>query len=267
MFTEPVPVAGVLGDQQAALFGQTCFNPGSAKNTYGTGSFLLLHTGEERVASDHGLLTTVAYQREGEPPQYALEGSVFTTGAAVEWLAEVGVVDDPADSERLARSVDSPEDVFVVPAFSGLGAPHWDQRARGTIVGLTRGTTSAHLARATLEAIAFQTRAVAEAMEADSGLPIEQLRVDGGAVENDALCAVQADALGVDVVRATVSETTALGAAYAAGLSVGYWESPDDLREQWREDARFVPSDEGVAARYDRWQEAVERASDWAREE
>ncbi|MFC5973301.1 glycerol kinase GlpK [Halomarina salina] len=267
MFTEPVPIAGVLGDQQAALFGQACFDPGSAKTTYGTGSFLLQHTGEEPVRSDHGLLTTVAYQREGEPPQYALEGSVFTTGAAVEWLADVGIVDDPEECASLAESVESPEGVFGVPAFSGLGAPHWDQRARGTVVGLTRGTTSAHLARATLEAIAFQTRAVAEAMEADSGRSMDALRVDGGAVENDALCRIQADALDVEVVRSAVGETTALGAAYAAGLSVGFWDSTDDLREQWRGDARFVPSDEAVAGRYDRWQEAVERARDWAREE
>ena len=262
-----VPVAAALGDQQAALFGQTCFEPGEAKNTYGTGSFFLLNTGTEAVDSDHGLLTTVAFQRSGEPVRYALEGAIFATGAAVEWLGDVGLVDDPAETEALARSVDSTDGVYFVPAFAGLGAPHWDQRARGTLLGLTRGTRREHVARATLEAIAFQTRDVAEAMTADAGVDVEALRVDGGAVRNDLLCQLQADVVGTDVVRPAVEETTALGAAYAAGLAVGYWESEEELRANWRVDREFVADpDDDVDARYERWGEAVERAGDWARD-
>jgi glycerol kinase len=266
-FGAAVPVAGVLGDQQAALFGQTCFEAGEAKSTYGTGSFLLLNTGTEPAASDNGLLTTVAYQRAGEEPRYALEGSVYTTGAAVEWLADVGLIEDAANSEAVALSVDSPDGVYVVPAFSGLGAPYWDGRARGTVVGLTRGSRRAHLVRATLESVAFRTRDVVEAMVADSGLEPALLRVDGGATANEALCQLQADALEFPVVRPAVTETTALGAAYAAGLATGFWTSLEQLREQWRVDRRFEPADPAVAGRYDRWGEAVERARDWAREE
>jgi glycerol kinase len=262
-----VPVTGALGDQQAALFGQTCFEAGEAKNTYGTGSFFLLNTGERAVDSDHGLLTTVAFQRSGEPVQYALEGSIFVTGAAVEWLRDVSLIGDPAETERLARAVDSTDGVYFVPAFAGLGAPHWNQRARGTLLGLTRGTRREHIVRAVLESIAFQTRDVAEAMEADAGVDIERLRVDGGAVRNDFLCQQQATVVGTDVVRPEVDETTALGVAYAAGLAVGYWESLDELRANWRVDREFAPADDAeVDARYERWGEAVERSLDWARD-
>ena len=263
-----VPVAGALGDQQAALFGQTCFDEGDAKNTYGTGSFFLLNTGEEAVESDNGLLTTVGFQRSGEPVQYALEGSIFVTGAAVEWLGDVGLIDDASETEDLARSVDSTDGVYLVPAFTGLGAPHWDQRARGTIVGMTRGTRREHIVRATLESIAYQTRDVAEAMESDSGIEVEELRVDGGAVKNNFLCQLQADVLGVDIVRPEVDETTALGSAYAAGLAVGYWETADELRKNWQVDSEFAPkrTDEGDAM-YERWHDAVDRSLDWARED
>jgi len=262
-----VPVAGALGDQQAALFGQTCFDAGDAKNTYGTGSFFLMNTGTEAVESDHGLLTTVGFQRSGQPVQYALEGAVFITGAAIEWLEDVSLIENPAETESLARSVDSNDDVYLVPAFTGLGAPHWDQRARGTILGLTRGTRREHIVRATLESIAYQTRDVAEAMEADSGIEMGRLRVDGGAVKNNFLCQLQADIVGSDIVRPVVDETTALGSAYAAGLAVGYWETLDELRENWRVDRLFEadPGSDDWNAKYDRWQEAVERSKDWAR--
>ncbi len=259
-----VPVTGALGDQQAALFGQSCFDPGDAKNTYGTGSFLLLNTGEEAVDSEHGLLTTIAFQRSGEAVQYALEGSIFVTGAAVEWLTDVGLIDEPAETERLARRVDSTDGVYFVPAFTGLGAPHWDPRARGTIVGLTRGTRKGHVVRATLEAIAYQTRDVVEAMTEDSGLSLSSLRVDGGAVKNNYLCQLQADVLGTDIVRPVVDETTALGAAYAAGLAVGYWDSLEELRENWRVDRSFDPDPDRSGDGYDRWLEAVERSKGWA---
>jgi len=259
-----VPVAGALGDQQAALFGQACFDPGEAKNTYGTGSFLLANTGERVVESDAGLLTTVAFKQSGDPARYALEGSIFVTGGAVDWLADVGLIDDPAETEALARAVDGTDGVFVVPAFAGLGAPHWDGRARGTVVGLTRDTRREHLARATLEAIAFRTRDVVGAMEAD-GVRIRSLRVDGGAASNDLLCSLQADVLDVPVVRPSVGEATALGAAYAAGLAVGYWESVDELREHRRIDREFRP-DRDYDAEYRRWGEAVERSLGWAEE-
>jgi glycerol kinase len=263
-----VPVAGVLGDQQAALFGQTCFDAGDAKNTYGTGSFYLLNTGEQAVTSEHGLLTTVAFQLAGEPVQYALEGSIFATGAAVEWLADVDLIDDADQTADLARAVDSTDDVYFVPAFTGLGAPHWDGRARGTLVGLTRGTQKEHIVRAVLESIAYQTRDVAEAMETDAGVETTTLRVDGGAVKNNFLCQLQADVLGLDVVRPEVDETTALGAAYAAGLAVGYWDSVDELRANWQVDEQFDREMDPTEAdrRYRRWQEAVERSLDWAEE-
>ncbi|WP_254537968.1 glycerol kinase GlpK [Halomarina litorea] len=265
---ERVPVAGALGDQQAALFGQTCFDAGDAKNTYGTGSFFLLNTGNEAVESDHGLLTTVGFQRSGEPVQYALEGSIFITGAAIEWLEDIDLIGNAAETENLARGVDSTDGVYFVPAFTGLGAPHWDQRARGTVVGLTRGTRKGHLVRATLEAIAFQTRDVAEAMRDDSGIELTSLRVDGGAVKNNFLCQLQADIVGTDIVRPVVDETTALGAAYAAGLAVGYWETVDELRDNWQVDREFTPdADADLERRYGRWSEAVERSKDWAREE
>jgi glycerol kinase len=258
-----VPVTAALGDQQAALVGQACFDAGDVKTTYGTGAFLLMNTGTEPVDSDRGLLTTVAFQRAGEAPRYALEGSVFAAGAAVEWLRDVGLLDDPADVERLARGVDGTDGVFFVPAFSGLGAPHWDGRARGTLVGLTRGTERGHLARAALEAVAYRTRDLVEAMAADSGLGVPELRVDGGAADNDLLCGIQADVLDADVVRPPVEEATALGAAYAAGLAVGYWESVADLRERRRVGRRFSPA-ECYDRRYERWGEAVDRSRNWA---
>jgi len=264
-----VPVAGALGDQQAALFGQTCFDAGDAKNTYGTGSFYLMNTGEDAVDSDHGLLTTVAFQRSGESVQYALEGSIFITGAAIEWLEDVDLINNAAQTAELARSVDSTEGVYVVPAFTGLGAPHWDGRARGTIVGITRGTRKEHLVRATLESIAYQTRDIAEAMEADSGVETTTLRVDGGAVKNDFLCQLQADILGTEIARPVVDETTALGAAYAAGLAVGYWDTLDELRANWQIDREFDPELDPVEAdgMYGRWNEAVDRSLDWAGDE
>jgi glycerol kinase len=264
-----VPVAGALGDQQAALFGQTCFDPGDAKNTYGTGSFYLMNTGNEAVESDHGLLTTIGFQRSGEPVQYALEGAIFVTGAAIEWLEDVDLIQNAAQTEELARSVESTDGVYVVPAFTGLGAPHWDGRARGTIVGLTRGTRKEHIVRATLESIAYQTRDVAEAMEADSGVETTTLRVDGGAVKNNFLCQLQADIIRTGIVRPEVDETTALGAAYAAGLAVGYWDDLAELRSNWQVDREFEPGmdREEANAMYDRWNDAVGRSLDWAREE
>ncbi|MFC7007090.1 glycerol kinase GlpK [Halalkalicoccus salilacus] len=263
-----VPVAGALGDQQAALFGQTCFDAGDAKNTYGTGSFFLMNTGEEAVESEHGLLTTVGFQRSGEPVNYALEGAIFITGAAIEWLEDVELIDDPVQTAEFARSVDSTDGVYLVPAFTGLGAPHWDGRARGTIVGMTRGTRKEHIVRATLESIAFQTRDVAEAMEADSGIELGDLRVDGGAVKNNFLCQLQADIIDTSIVRPQVDETTALGSAYAAGLAVGYWETIDELRDNWQIDREFDPegSTADIDRRYARWGEAVERSKNWARD-
>ncbi|WP_267639821.1 glycerol kinase GlpK [Haloarchaeobius amylolyticus] len=263
-----VPVAGALGDQQAALFGQTCFDEGDAKNTYGTGSFFLMNTGEEAVTSDHGLLTTIGFQRSGEPVQYALEGAIFITGAAIEWLEDVDLIDDPAETAELARSVDSTDGVYVVPAFTGLGAPHWDGRARGTIVGMTRGTRREHIVRATLESIAYQTRDVAEAMEADSGIEMNRLRVDGGAVKNNFLCQLQSDIIDTEIARPEVDETTALGSAYAAGLAVGYWDTVDELRDNWQVDREFSPdADEAEMDRkFGRWHDAVERSLDWAKD-
>jgi glycerol kinase len=266
---EAVPVAGALGDQQAALFGQTGFDEGDAKNTYGTGSFYLMNTGNEAVASDHGLLTTIGFQRSGEPVQYALEGAIFITGAAIEWLEDMELIDDAAETASLARSVDSTDGVYLVPAFTGLGAPHWDGRARGTIVWMTRGTRKEHIVRATLESIAYQTRDVAEAMEADSGVETTSLRVDGGAVKNNFLCQLQADVIQTEIVRPVVDETTALGSAYAAGLAVGYWDDLDSLRDNWQIDADFQPEKDPseVNDLYDRWDDAVERSLDWAEDE
>ncbi|WP_128224492.1 glycerol kinase GlpK [Halobacteriaceae archaeon SHR40] len=264
-----VPVAGALGDQQAALFGQTCFDEGDAKNTYGTGSFYLMNTGNEAVASDHGLLTTIGFQRSGEPVQYALEGAIFITGAAIEWLEDMELIDDAAETASLARSVDSTDGVYFVPGFTGLGAPHWDGRARGTVVGMTRGTRREHIVRATLESIAYQTRDVAEAMEADSGVDTTSLRVDGGAVKNNFLCQLQADVIQTEIVRPVVDETTALGSAYAAGLAVGYWDDLDSLRENWQVDKAFdVQMDEAEANdMYSRWDDAVERSLEWAEDD
>ncbi|NLD71217.1 MAG: glycerol kinase GlpK [Chloroflexi bacterium] len=262
-----LPVCGVLGDQQAALVGQCCFRPGEAKNTYGTGSFLLMHTGDAPVASEAGLLSTTAYQlgADGEC-QYALEGSIAITGAAVQWLRDnLGILSSAAESEAVAGSVEDAGGVYMVPAFSGLYAPHWDMDARGIIAGLTRYTTRAHLVRATLEAICYQAREVLEAMEADSGIRLQALKVDGGAVANDLLMQMQADILGTPVVRPTLQETTALGAAYAAGLAAGVWSGLDDLRANWGIDRTFEPSwdDERRARGYRGWQRAVERAKGW----
>lgn len=268
-----IPVAGIAGDQQAALFGQGAFAPGGAKNTYGTGCFLLLNTGPEPVASEAGLLTTVAWSlppAAGQPPAvvYALEGAIFVAGAAVQWLRDgLGLIRTAAETEPLARSVPDTGGVYLVPAFVGLGAPYWDMYARGTLVGLTRGTTRAHLARATLEAIAYQTRDVLEVMSREAGRLPAELRVDGGATENDFLCQFQADILGVPLLRPRVRETTGLGAAYLAGLGVGLWRGPEALRDLWQLDRRFepaMPADRREAL-YADWQRAVERARGWAR--
>ena len=260
------PLAGILGDQQAALFGQTCFNAGEAKNTYGTGCFLLLHTGDDPVASSNGMLTTVAYQIEGKPAQYALEGSVAIAGAGVQWLRDnLGLIESAADVEDLAASVEDNGGVYFVPAFSGLFAPWWRDDARGVIAGLTRFATSAHLARAVLEATAYQTRDVLEAMEADVGSSIDSLKVDGGMVVNDHLMQFQADILDVTVVRPKVNEATALGAAYAAGLAVGFWESLDELRSHWAIDRVFEPamSEATRQAYYADWLKAVSKSTGW----
>jgi glycerol kinase len=257
-----IPIAGIAGDQQAALFGQRCTRAGMAKNTYGTGSFLVMNTGADVVASTHGLLATMIC----EPRQYALEGSVFVTGAAVKWLRDsLGLIRTAADIEPLAASVGDTNGVVFVPAFTGLGTPHWDGYARGAIVGLTLGATPAHLARATLESIALQSADVLDAMRRDSGIELSELRVDGGASVNDLLMQIQADVAGLPVVRARTSETTALGAAYLAGLAVGFW-SPDTIDAQWEADRTFVPriSADERASKIATWHRAVERAKGWA---
>jgi glycerol kinase len=258
---DPVPIAGIAGDQQAALFGQGCVEPGMAKNTYGTGCFLLLHTGARPVTSTHGLLTTVACDARGGPA-YALEGAVFMAGAAIQWLRDgLGLLATAAESERHARSVDDSLGVHVVPAFVGLGAPYWDPEARGAVLGLTRGVTRAHLVRATLESLAFQIRDVADAMAADAGSPLHALRVDGGASANDFLMQFQADLLGLPVERPALVETTAVGAAHLAGLAVGFWRTPKELAAMRRKDRRFRPrmAAERREALYRGWQEAVRR--------
>lgn len=229
-----IPIAGMAGDQQAALFGQLCTQPGMVKNTYGTGCFMLMNTGEKMIVSNNNLLTTVAWKINGIT-QYALEGSVFIAGAVVQWLRDgLGIIKTSADVEALAKQVDTTDGVYVVPAFAGLGAPYWNQHARGTITGLTRGSTAAHIARAAVESIAYQTMDVLKAMEADSGISIKELRVDGGATKNDLLMQFQSDVLDTKVVRPTVTETTALGAAYLAGLATGFWKSIDELQQQWQ---------------------------------
>jgi glycerol kinase len=265
-FGARVPVAGLAGDQQAALFGQGCYEPGAAKNTYGTGSFLLMNTGAAPVASRAGLLTTVAWQLDGEPAEYALEGSIFVTGAAVQWLRDgLGIIGSADETEALARSLDSNEGVYFVPALAGLGAPHWDAYARGAVVGLTRGTTRAHLARAALEAMCYQTRDVASAMERDSGVRLKDLRVDGGAVCNSFLMQFQADILGVAVEVPEVTETTAAGAAYLAGLAVGFWQDRREIAARLSIARRYEPQmHEAERERlHRRWLRAVERARDW----
>jgi len=260
-----IPIAGIAGDQQAALFGQMCVSPGQTKNTYGTGCFLLQNTGEKPVTSRNRLLATVAWQFGGKTT-YALEGSVFIGGAVVQWLRDgLGVIRQSSDVEALARSVADSGGVYLVPAFAGLGAPHWDPYARGTIVGITRGTTAGHIARAAVESIAFQVADLLEAVRDDTGTELTELRVDGGAAANDALLQFQADLLGVAVVRPQVTETTALGAAYLAGLAVGFWESIDALSRHWRVDRRFEPSRplSDSARRRAEWREALSRSKGW----
>jgi glycerol kinase len=261
-----VPIAGILGDQQAALVGQACFEPGEAKNTYGTGCFMLMNTGTEAVPSTAGLITTVAYQLGDEPAHYALEGSIAIAGALVQWLRDsLKIIAKSSDIEALAREVADNGDVYIVPAFSGLFAPYWQDRARGVVAGLTRYATRAHFARAALEAVAYQTRDVLEAMEKDSGIPIRELRVDGGMVANELLMQFQADQLAVPVVRPRVTETTALGAAYAAGLAVGYWANRGELVRNWAVDKRWQPKmvEAERASLYGAWQKAVRRSFDW----
>ena len=269
IFDAPVPLAGIAGDQQAALFGQICNREGMVKNTYGTGCFMLMYTGETAVASRHNLLTTVAWQLGGKPLTYALEGSVFIAGAVVQWLRDgLRIIESSAEVEALAGQVEDTGDVYLVPAFVGLGAPYWDQYARGTIVGMTRGTGRSHLARAALESIAHQTADVLEAMEADAGIRLSELRADGGATANNLLMQLQADLLGVPVVRPRISEITALGAAYLAGLAVGYWKDVADIAAQWQAERRFQPvlAPEKVQARRKRWQQAVTLSRGWSKD-
>ena len=261
-----VPVAGILGDQQAALVGQTCFRPGEAKNTYGTGCFLLMNTGSEPVHSEYGLLTTVAYRMRNQPATYALEGSIAITGALVQWIRDnLGLITNSPEIEPLARTVTDNGGIYFVPAFSGLYAPYWKANARGVIAGLTRQTNKGHLARAVLEATAFQTREVVEAMEKDSGIALDVLRTDGGMVDNDLLMQFQADILDRPVVRPAVKETTALGAAYAAGLAVGFYKDFEDLRSQWSVDRTWQPHMDCKKreAMYSSWKKAVSRSFDW----
>lgn len=269
-FQASVPVAGIAGDQQAALFGQDAYERGLAKNTYGTGSFVLMNTGNEAVPSKEGLLTTIAWGIGEEPVEYALEGAIFITGAAVQWLRDgLGIIRSAAETEALAKSVESNDGVYFVPALVGLGAPHWDSYARGTIVGITRGTTKAHLARAALESMCYQTLDVVRAMERDSGIELKELRADGGAVANTFLMQFQSDILGVPVEVPEITETTALGSAYLAGLATGFWESREELDARWRLARRYEPSmEEGERGRLHRmWLRAVERAKGWEREE
>jgi glycerol kinase len=260
-----IPIAGVAGDQHAALFGQCCLQPGMVKNTYGTGCFMLMNTGTTPVTSKNRLLTTIAW-KIGDRTEYALEGSIFVGGAVVQWLRDgLGLIKSSADVEKLAASVASTDGVYLVPAFAGLGAPHWDPYARGTLIGLTRGTNQAHIARAALEGIAYQVADIVKAMESDAGLRLKQLRVDGGASLNGLLMQFQADLLRVPVIRPVVEETTALGAAYLAGLAVGYWKNKKDIQANWQEAARFKATmkpkerDRLMAG----WSRALERAGNW----
>ena len=266
-FGGPIPIGGAAGDQQAALFGQTCLEPGQAKNTYGTGCFLLMNTGTTPVFSNNGLVTTIAWGLNGQV-YYALEGSIFVAGAAIQWLRdELRLIDSAQDSEYMAKKVPDTNGCYVVPAFTGLGAPHWDAYARGAIVGLTRGVNKYHIIRATLDSIAYQTRDVLVAMEADSGICLTALRVDGGASANNYLMQTQADLTGAPVIRPRCVETTALGAAYLAGLAVGYWKNTDQVQDNWAVDRAFEPelSDDQRQARCDGWSRAVERSYGWAK--
>ena len=268
-FGGQIPIAGAAGDQQAALFGQTCFEKGDMKNTYGTGCFLLMNTGDKPIYSDNGLVTTIAWGLDGKIT-YALEGSIFVAGAAIQWLRdEMRLIDSAADSDYMARKVPDSGGCYVVPAFTGLGAPYWDQYARGAIVGLTRGVNKYHIIRATLESIAYSTDEVIKAMESDSAIPLSSLKVDGGASANDFLMQVQADIAGAPVKRPACIETTAMGAAYLAGLATGYWKSKEDVLSNWRIDRIFTPSisDEERTGRLKGWKKAVTRAFDWAKED
>ena len=262
---QAIPIAGVAGDQHAALFGQACFEPGMAKNTYGTGSFILMNTGAERVRSDHGLLSIIAWDL-GEGVTYGLEGSIFSTGATVQWLRDgLQFIEASADVEALAESVEDNGGVFLVPAFTGLGAPHWDMYARGTIVGITRGTGRGHIARAALESTAYQTRDAVDAMRSDTGLDIPLLRVDGGGTANDLLMQFQSDILGIPIERHAVAETTALGAAYLAGLATGFWQGTDEIAANWATDKRFDPSmdPDKRASLHKNWLRAIARSKNW----
>ena len=261
---EAVPIAGIAGDQQAALFGQLCTQPGMVKNTYGTGCFVVLNTGDQPIISNNNLLSTVAWQIAGKTT-YALEGSIFIAGAIIQWLRDgLGIIQDSSEVEALARTVDDNGDVYLVPALTGLGAPHWDQYARGTLIGLTRGTTAGHIARAAVESMAYQTNDVLRAMQDDASITFKELRVDGGASANNDLMQFQADVLGIPVVRPQVMETTALGAAYLAGLAVGFWENQSALASQWKKDAQFSPAASSqTEAQVKRWDKAVARSKGW----
>ncbi len=267
LFDSQIPISGIAGDQHAALFGQMCLKPGMLKNTYGTGSFIMFNTGKEPVRSENNLLTTIAW-KIGDEITYALEGSIFIAGAVVQWLRDgLGIINSSSEIEELALTEEDNGGVYFVPAFAGLGAPHWDQKARGSIHGLTRGATKGHLARAALEGIGFQVADVIKAMEADSGIDIKELRVDGGASVNKTLMQFQSDILDIPIIRPEVTETTALGAAYLAGLAVGFWESTDELQKKWKEDASFEPDMD--APKFEeltnKWKEAVERSKEWVR--
>ncbi len=266
IFSVQIPIAGIAGDQHAALFGQMCTAPGMVKNTYGTGCFMLMNIGSQPIISNNNLLTTVAWKVNGQI-QYALEGSIFIAGAIVQWLRDgLGIIRSSAEVEALAAGAPQNEGVYLVPAFAGLGAPHWEQHARGTLVGMTRGTTAAHIARAALESIAYQTMEVLQAMEADANISIKELRVDGGATGNDLLMQFQADILHTKVVRPRITETTAMGAAYLAGLATGYWKNLEEIRSQWQEEKSFTPATEQVHRQewINGWNRAVKAVKSWA---
>jgi len=266
-FGSAVPIAGILGDQHAAMVGQACFERGESKTTYGTGNFALLNTGTEIVRSKNGLLSTLCYKFGDQPAMYALEGSVAVTGSAIQWLRDqLGIITSAAETENLASTVSDTAGVYFVPAFSGLFAPYWRSDARGVIVGLTRAATKAHLARAALEAICYQTRDVMDAMMADSGVPMSEMRVDGGITSNSLCMQMQADIMGVDITRPLITETTALGAAYAAGLAVGFWKNTDELKKQWKQSRRWSPTTTAEDRRrgYEGWKKAIERTLNWA---
>ena len=262
---QAIPIASMVGDQQAALFGQACFEPGMSKNTYGTGSFILINTGSDRVRSEHGLMSIIAWDL-GDGVTYGLEGSIFSTGATVQWLRDgLQIIEESSDVEGLAASVEDNGGVYLVPAFTGLAAPHWDMYARGTIVGITRGTERGHIARAALESTAYQTRDAVDAMQSDTGLEIPLLRVDGGGTANDLMMQFQADILGIPIERHAIAETTALGAAYLAGLATGFWKDTDEIAANWESDRQYIPSmDKSQRERlYDDWQRAVGRSKNW----